>query len=539
MLKYFVKGKEETYMSKYGFNADKVMNNILGKVHGVEYKLFVQVFTMTFVLGFFAYGYAFSCFTPAHDGIMTITHDQGWQTSIGRGLMQVYVRLRGEIDAPWLIGILALFYTSISVYLTVKALGIEDEGWKIFVISSLYVLNIAYALSTTVFMYLWDIYAMALLLSVLAFYVFVNVKNRFCAILTSAIILSLSMGLYQSYFAVMVGLFILLFIILTIKEDNSLKQQFMLALEEIIVLAIGAVLYGITLKIIQIITNVEPANNYNSVSNISNLSVKSIISTIPSCYKEFFVFFFKAQPYANRVFSLVNVVLLIGAIIAYVLVLRKMESNIDRILLCVAIILFPLGVNCIYVLSGGMIHYLMVFSYQIFYILMLLPWLYSGFEFSKTVGRLPKRVITLFVLILSFVVVRFSNGLLYYQKLVGEGTRASVTNVLYDIERNPDFNPDRMRIIMVGRPGEALSQDYEMRNLYGRYNGISGSTITYDSVFGDYMHYILGRNYDFDYSEEDIAEVMKTEEYKAMASYPEEGYIGVINDYLVIKFDAE
>ena len=65
------------------------------------------------------------------------------------------------------------------------------------------------------------------------------------------------------------------------------------------------------------------------------------------------------------------------------------------------------------------------------------------------------------------------------------------------------------------------------------------TTITYDSVFGDYMHYILGRNYDFDYSEEDIAEVMKTEEYKAMATYPEEGYIGVINDVLVIKFDAE
>ena len=148
-------------MSKCGFNADQVIYDILGKVHRAEYKLFLRVAIITFVLGFFAYGYAFSCFTPAHDGIMTITHDQGWQTSIGRGLMQVYVRLRGEIDAPWLIGILALFYTSISVYLTVKALGIGDGVWKLFVISSLYVLNIAYVLSTTVFMYLWDIYAIS------------------------------------------------------------------------------------------------------------------------------------------------------------------------------------------------------------------------------------------------------------------------------------------------------------------------------------------------------------------------------------------
>ena len=499
----------------------------------------MHVFIMTFILGLFAYGYAFTCYTPAHDGIMTITHDQGWQTSIGRGLMQVYVKFRGPVDSPWFIGILSLGYTAVAAYLTVKSLGINDELWKIFAIVSVYVLNIAYVLSATLFMYLWDIYAMALLLAVLAFYIFVKSNNRIIGILAASITLSFSMGLYQSYFAVTIGLFIILFVIETIKEEKSLKQQMVLAAEEIVILVVGAIMYGVTLKVIQKVTHVIPTDSYNSVSNISNLSVASVLSSIPDCYKEFFGFFFKVHPYSNKFFSFANVCLAIVAVVYYAFIFRGLKNNVNRVLLGMAILAFPLGVNCIYILSGGMIHNLMIFSYQIFYILMLLPVLCNDFEFLKKRGVLQRRIVTVLVAVLSFVIIRFSNGILYYQKLVGEGTRASVTNILYDIERNPMFEPENMRILMIGRPGEALSQDYEMRNLYERYNGISGSTITYDSVFGDYMHYILGRNYKFDYSEEDVIKIKGTEEYKAMATYPEEGYIGVINDYLVIKFDAE
>ena len=504
-----------------------------------EYKLLMHVFIMTFILGLFAYGYAFTCYTPAHDGIMTITHDQGWQTSIGRGLMQVYVKFRGPVDSPWFIGILSLGYTAVAAYLTVKSLGINDDLWKIFAIVSVYVLNIAYVVSATIFMYLWDIYAMALLLSVLAFYIFVKSNNWIIGIIGASITLSFSMGLYQSYFAVTVGLFIIFFIIETVKEEKSFKQQMVLVAEEIVILAMGAIIYGVTLKAIQKVTNVIPVDSYNSVSNLSNLSFMSMVSSIPDCYKGFFDFFFKTQPYASKIFSIINICLTIGAVGAYAIEFCKLKRNIDRVFLGMAIIAFPLGVNCIYILSGGMIHSIMVFSYQIFYILILLPVLCNDFEFLKKGGVLQRRIVTVFGLALSFVIIRFSNGILYYQKLVGEGTRVSVTNVLYDIERNTEFDPDSMKILVVGKPGDAFSQDYEMRDLYDNNIGIAGSTITYDSVFGDYMHYILGRNYLFDYSEEDVIYIKKTEEYEAMASYPQDGYIRVIDNFLVIKFDTD
>ncbi|WP_022756259.1 glucosyltransferase domain-containing protein [Butyrivibrio fibrisolvens] len=499
-----------------------------------RYRELITVTVITFVLGFFAYGYAFTNFTPGHDGIMTVTHDQAWQTAIGRGLMQVYVKFRGQMDAPWLIGILTLIYTSIAVYMTVKAFEIE-ELWKLFLVASVFTLNIAYICSATVYIYLLDIYGMALLLAVLAFYFFVRCKNRIVGILVASVVLSLSMGLYQSYFAVTVGLFLLLFIWKVVKEENTLKELLVLAAGELVTLIIGAGLYAVTLKVIQKITNVAPYDSYNSVSNISNLSARSVIAMIPACYKNFFYFFYKSQPYANKAFLYVNVCLTVLAIVSYAYVLYKIKNNVNRALLLVAVFVFPLGANCIYILSSGMIHYLMVFSYQLFYILLLFPVLKGYFKIG---GVVADRLVTAFAVVLSLIVIRFSNDILYYQKLVGEGTQASITNIVYDLERCPDYDGG-MQIVMIGDPGKAMSQNYDMLDVFGSYPGIGGygDTITYNTVFQSYTHYIFGRNYNFNYSE-DVAEIIKgTDEFQEMAVYPKSGYIKEIDGYLVIRFE--
>ena len=148
-------------------------------------------------------------------------------------------------------------------------------------------------------------------------------------------------------------------------------------------------------------------------------------------------------------------------------------------------------------------------------------------------------MITGVIVVLSLVIIRFSNDLLYYQKLVGEGTEASVTNILYDIERFRDFDPDTMQIVVIGAPNKALAQNYEMLDEYGVYPGIGpdGTTITYSEVFQSYLHYILGRNYSFNYSEELATAISDDEHFINMPSYPQDGYISVVNEYLVIKFE--
>ena len=345
-----------------------------------EYSILKSCFIFTFILGFFAYGYVFTNFTPAHDGIMTVTNDQAWQTAIGRALMQYYVRIRGVVDAPWLIGCLTLLYTAMAVYLTVKVLGIDDEPWNIFVVSSVYTLNITYICSATVYIYLLDIYATALLLAVAAVWTYGKEYNKIVQIAVSGVLLSLSMGLYQSYFAVAIALFIILFIQKVLSGESSLKELLLNAFEMLCVAEIGAILYSVTLKIVQKVTNVQPYDSYNSVSKLSDLSVMGIISSIPGCYKGFYNFFFKNQPYANTAFMVVNILLVVLAAIMYGYCFVKCKKTINKVFLLLAICLFPLGANCIYILTGGMLHYLMVFSYQIFYLLLLFPLLNGDFK---------------------------------------------------------------------------------------------------------------------------------------------------------------
>ena len=343
----------------------------------------LSIFIFTMILGLFAYGYAFVNFVPAHDGIMTVTHDQSWQTALGRGLMQVYVQLRGTVNAPWLIGMLTLIYTAVAVYLTDVLLGISEELWKEFIISSVYVLNISYICSAAVYIYLLDIYAMALLLAVLAVYLFEKIPNIIVGIVLSSIVLSLSMGLYQSYFAVAIALFIISFIKRTVTEKYKISDMLIYALQELGTVVIGAGLYAGTMKLIQFITHVEPYDSYNSVTNLSKLSLRSILELIPECYKSFFSFFFRSQQYSNKLFTVINVFLLVIAIVAYIYIIIHMNSIGNRIILLLAIAIFPLGANCIYILSSGMIHYLMVYSYQMFYILLLMPILRGSFHLGS------------------------------------------------------------------------------------------------------------------------------------------------------------
>ena len=118
-------------------------------------------------------------------------------------------------------------------------------------------------------------------------------------------------------------------------------------------------------------------------------------------------------------------------------------------------------------------------------------------------------------------------------------TRKSMTNILYDIERCPEFDEDVMSIVLLGEPENALSQNYEMLDVYRAYPGISphGTVVTYSPVFRDYLHFLFGRNYNFNYSEEVISAIKASEEYQTMSIYPLEGYIKVIDGNLVIRFE--
>ncbi len=501
-------------------------------------------FIFTFILGFLAYGYVFMNYTPSHDGMMLVKTNQWWEMSVGRFVVMYYAPIRGYLESPWLIGMLAMAYTALAVYLTVDMLGICADSPRIFFVSAVYVLNIAYISNSCVYIFCWDLLALALLASVYAAYLIIR-YDKLWAYALAALMIALSLGMYQSYITVTFGMF-LIAICKWIMDDESIRsiaRRFGLFCA---VMPVSALFYLALVRITQKLNDVEPYEGaYESVTNLRSLRIINILKTIPVCYKQVVKHFVTRTTYDSVACRYINLILLLVGMYIWISFLlkwkpEKNKKSISIVILALVFMLFPMGINAISLLLEGQTYHMMVFAYQLVYIIALYPALCSteAIVIPKS-GRSFRPIIPIVVLIslLSFCVIRYSNDILYYQKLVGEGTSSSVTGIIYDIERNEDFDPDSTPIVVIGDAGAAIGENYEFRGTYSNTGGMSslGSTITYNQCLAWYTRYVLGKDYIWEWP--DTEELMNDPEVADMPVYPHAGYCRVVDGNMIVRFE--
>ena len=501
-------------------------------------------FMFTFILGFLAYGYVFVNYTPSHDGMMIVKTNQWWEMSVGRFVVMYYAPIRGYLESPWLIGLLTMTYTALAVYLTINMLGIKDDNRRVFVVSAVYVLNIAYISNSCVYIFCWDLLALALLASVYAAYLIIR-YDRLWAYAVAALMIALSLGMYQSYITVTFGLFLIAICKWLIDDESiqNIARRFGLFCAT---MPVSAVFYLALVKITQKLNDVQPYEGaYESVTNLRSLRIGNIIKTIPVCYKQVAKHFVSAATYDSIAFRYINVLLFfVGAFLWVSFFInwkpKTTKKSLAIVIIVIAVLVFPLGINAVSLLMEGSIYHMMVFSYQLVYIIALYPALYSmeTFDIPKS-GRSVHPMMTIVALIacISFCVVRYSNDILYYQKLVGEGTSSAIDGIIYDMERNAEFDKDQTPIVIVGDVGSSIGENYEFRGTYANTGGMTalGSTVTYNQCLAWYTRYVLGKEYVW--NSPDADELQNNPEVVAMPIYPHEGYCKVVDGNMVIKFE--
>ena len=78
-----------------------------------------MILCATAVFSFAAHGFLFANEFFSHDSISYFTYATGsfsFYTSIGRFVIPVYELLKGDVAAPWLIGLLFIFWVSLTVW---------------------------------------------------------------------------------------------------------------------------------------------------------------------------------------------------------------------------------------------------------------------------------------------------------------------------------------------------------------------------------------------------------------------------------------
>ncbi len=501
-----------------------------------------KVFIATFVMGLIAYGYLFVNYIPSHDGMMIVKTNQWWEMSVGRFVVLYYAPIRGLYEAPWMIGLLSTTYVAISAFLTIQILDIGFDTWKVYVVSALYVFNIAFISNAGVYLFCFDVLTLALLFAVLAVYLSTRFQNIISG-LAAILLLAFSLGMYQSYIAVAVGLYMLVACKRLVNGDET-KKVFRNGITSIVILILSGVAYYILVRVFQALSGVEPYTGaYESIESVFSLGFSDFVHGMIIAYKQVLRFLFKDSLYASIMPLIINSLIVIIGMVSWILVLIRFRMPvISKILLGALILIFPIGVNCFSIFLGGVVYQLMFFPYQLVLLLLLFPVLIKNNESISVKPQMYMRIATVVaVSILSFCVVRYANDLFYYQKLVGAGTDAQMTGILYDIERTEGFDDFSTPVILLGDASQALGAPYEQRDIYSNTAGLSpsGTTITYNECFKWYMRYVFGRDFQYETDQATVDSLIEREAVTDMPCYPEAGYVQMVDDHLVIKLQNE
>ena len=196
-------------------------NGLIEKWNRLERQYKLAFFT-ALLFGLFAHMYMIVNKLPNHDYVYNIHSDQfTWPLSLGRWFLQITTGVSSYFILPWVNGLLAILYASVSAALIVAVLEIKNPV-PVILCSGLLVTYPSFA-DTIGYMFLVDGFLFAMLLVSLGVW-FWHRKNDAFGIVGLAICIAPAVGCYQAYlsFAMML---ILIRLILDMIENRYQNKE--------------------------------------------------------------------------------------------------------------------------------------------------------------------------------------------------------------------------------------------------------------------------------------------------------------------------
>lgn len=514
------------------------MNNLL-KTFERNKKQLLFVILCTFFWGLLAHGYGFMQNSFSHDSLNEFNGADGsnlWKIQLGRFCIPLYKAIfRTDLTLPWLVGLLSLVWIGLTVFSVVRIFRIESKP-LVFLIAGIFTANITVAATAATYMHDYDCDMFALLCAVMAVYFWKNVRRGG---IFGAICISISLGIYQSYFCVTIVL-VMFVCILDLLNGESFKNVFNSGLRAIGMLLLGCVLYGVAMKLALTLAGTTLASgDYNSLGIMLELTPRSILSLIFYAYKDCISRLFSvASPYPAALIQGITwlILLILAGIMLYGIGSRRIR--VPEKLLCIGLVcLLPLGMNLMYVLTTGVVHDLMVYAVWLVYLLVLLltNWLTERWKGNKKLIQL-KSVCMALILVLLYSNVQTANAMYLKKDMEQDAFLSFMTRVLYRIENYEGYEPGITPVVFVGN-SDQLCETIPGFERYCRVTGLSESVVTgltEDFRARSYFAYVL--NNPALIPGGDVWYDMQTDSRAAeMPNYPADGCIAMIDGVLVVK----
>lgn len=479
-----------------------------------------------------AHGFLFANEFYSHDSIGHVTYaGKGFSPNgyiaQGRFLIPYYEVIKGDLCAPWLVGLLFTIWCVVSAVLMIDLFNVRSTARRC-LIGGLICTNMSLSLTGATYIYCMDEYALALLASVAAAWLFCRSQNMGGPLGICCIVVSLA--LYQPYFTVTLAI-CFLYLIRKIVDNEDIQSVIRSGVRYLVMAAIGFVAYYILWSGVAKLVHVSTGRTEESLlsGGLSHLP-----KYIMQANKKFFEALLNPNGVLGGLFTAVGILTIVMLLSWTLRWLLSRELHFgNKILLLLAMCLLPTALNSIDVLLLGDARTICTFGREMIYLLLLLS---VECPHAETLCPLQgSRFLAMgLVVVVLWQNILFANHLYVKKELEKTSTLVVITRVVERIERTEGYVPGETPVAFVG----CLSSDPlinktvpEFKKLAG-YTGMwnnyadTGRTISY---IQNYLNYPIIWDNSKDFS--------SMEEVQKMPVFPTAGSVQMIDGTVVVKFE--
>lgn len=501
-----------------------------------RYMLYVSLLA-TFVWGMAGHGYMFTNNSISHDSLREFHAEilgNNIKMGSGRIFTPIYRDLLGsDITLPWLIGLLALVWIGLAVYLSARIFRMKSK-LAVVLMAGVFSTNVAVSATAATYIHDLDSYMFSLLCAVIAVYLWKEVEFGW---LPGAAFVTVSIGIYQGYLFVTVTL-VMMECILRLYQEDTLKEVFFDGMKAIGMILLGGMLYYFSMRILLNLAGVQLVKgDYNSMDLILHQSIGDILKLIVGAYTDCFLRLWGAYNSYPSV-MIKGITLFFGVICGTGLLTMLMSRQIgawEKLLCLLLVVLLPLGMNMIYVLSISRNHDLMTFPIWLFYLFVLLNGEYLVEKWDCP-GQWLRGVSILMLILMLYGNVRFSNGMYMKKDLEFDAYLSLMTRIVTRMEMTEGYVPGETTVVFVGTLENQNSMIPGFKD-YWNVIGMMNSdllNVPERSRYQAYFDYILGLPIRLGDGEL-WNEIAQYEAVRSMPCYPMEGCIKFVDEILVVK----
>ena len=278
----------------------------------------------------------FTNYYPNWDSVRGVETGYWGMTSLGRWFSGISLRLlHSPYDLQWVEGVVSSIFIALSIMLILEVFEIKKT---IFIYLCTFLFAAFPSIAATFCFMPWaPSYMLALFMAVFATYLCTRPEPNKKIIVSSIVLLTLSLGIYQIYYAVAFIIF-LYFLANQLLDPNKKIQDYKKQIKAFALSALlSAALYIIITKIV-LLTLKADLSEYQGISRSGQMSFAEYLRAIKRVCLSFNDFFYGAQ--IKSIINIICIILICCGIIHFILD-KKLKKDLRIFLLLIFLSLIP------------------------------------------------------------------------------------------------------------------------------------------------------------------------------------------------------